>query len=230
MIRVFFAVLAVLCVVGSVTAFRLSLSSAYNHQAMRYELFWQKQGAPRDEAQWQRALDWSARALALDESNPAMHLRRSRLLSWYGSLSELDGNRYVENLDKAATHVERAVVLHPYSAEGYSSRAALTAQRGLVNEQLNSDIVRSLAMGPWERDVYLRVLNAGLFNWPRLEDSTRAALRQYFDLAVKEKPGVAREMFAIAARYNRLSLLCSRLAYLQGDGITDFTAQQCKST
>ncbi len=228
-LQLLFALLALAAIAAAVFAFQRSLASAYNNQAMRYELHWQKRSGPSSLQQWGKALDWSTRTIALDDTNPYIYLRRARILSWYGSLPDADNEQYFENLDEALQAIETAIALHPNSGEGYSSRAALMAQRGELGEPLNSDIVRSLELGPWERDIYLRALNAGLFNWPRLEDETRAALRRYFDLSVNEKPGVAREMFDLADRYGRTPVLCTRLEYLQSAKLTEFKARQCPS-
>lgn len=228
--RALAGVLALVLLAASAHAFVKAYANALNYQARRYELLWQDTGGPSDLAQWERAVDWSARSLDLDESDPFKHLRHSRLMQWYGSVPDLDGDVLRARLDDASLHVERAIALHPHSADTVSSRAVLAARRGEVSEQMNADIVRALQLGPWERDVYLRAYNAGVFNWPRLEDETRAAMRGHFDIAVKAKPRVANDVFGIAERYGRLRVFCARLAYLSDQGQADYSNKACRDT
>ncbi len=226
--RALVGAMAVALLAASGYAFVMSYANALNYQARRYELLWQDTGGPADLYQWERAVDWSTRSLALDTSDPFKHLRHARLMQWYGSVPELDGDVLRERLDEASRHVERAMELHPHSADVVSSRAVLAARRGEVSEQMNADIVSSLELGPWERDVYLRAYNAGIFNWPRLEDDTRSALRTHFDAAVKAKPNVAADVFSIAERYGRLGLFCARLEYLNSQGFVDYKDNTCR--
>jgi hypothetical protein len=99
-----------------------------------------------------------------------------------------------------------AARLRPSASHSWANIALLKARLPEPDAEYESALGNAALLGPWEPDVQLAVLEAGLAHWSRLAPPAQAAVRETVARALAWQDA---QVFALARRMGRLEVLCA---------------------
>ena len=164
-----------------------------------------------------------AAAMVSEDAVETARRRVQRALQWFpanpdyldlaGQLRELSANQPgvvgAERralLHAAADYYRRAISVRPLWPYSWASLLGVKDRLGEVDGEFHLALARSDELGPWEPQVQLQLLEAGLRHWDELGQGPRARVQRKLAAAVTVQP---REVFALVRGFGRADLLCA---------------------
>lgn len=128
-----------------------------------------------------------------------------QLLALQAAQPGVAGEERTALLNAAADRFRRAIQVRPLWPYGWANLLLVKSELGAVDAEFARALERAAALGPWEREVQMRVLSVSFRHWDALQPAQQQRAREILDAAYSVQPGaVLRQVGA----YGRADLMC----------------------
>ncbi len=179
------ATLVLLLLVGIYRSVPLILADYHDYISLSYQQKWAKQGAIASVDEWKQGFHHAARAVAIDDTSPAVMERLGRMYEWYGYAK---GNTplVAQTNNSHALHLYlKAAALRPTRPNVWADIVLLKAKQHQFDSQANNAVQHAYSLGQHDREVQRKLFQALVMEWDNWSTSSQQIGRELFSLMQK---------------------------------------------
>jgi hypothetical protein len=175
-------------------------------EARTLMLRWDNARRPPPTAEWTRARESLREAHALDPRQPAYVEEMGRLYHLRALPLPPSEPLARDYAAQALDYYRQSLARRPGSPYAWANVALMKGRIGDLDGEFHAALRNADALGPWEPEAQLAVVDAGLSNWARLGEESRSAVRASAARALQWQD---QKLFALARRAGRLDIVCA---------------------
>jgi len=165
-------------------------------------------GKPVESQAWNEAHRALLSALAFSPDNPDYLASLGNLYEWRVAHKRLNAAGVIADYRKALDYYQQALAKRPAYAYYWANIAVVKSILGEVDKTFYLAVDRSLALGPWEPGVQLKIADATLRVWYLLDDHGWEKMRENIERGLESNAATIMEK---AKQVQVINKLCGKL-------------------
>lgn len=212
--KTFFSVIIAILAALILSSIPSMFANIYAHQFDRQEKRWKKSVKTVDVNGWNKAYSSLSTAIKMDPYNPDYLEMMGRLYSWkywINASDDVDLKSMDLSSGEALQMISQSLALRPYWSYGWSQKAYLKFLMGEIDNEFWQAYESALASGPWEKEVFYNLMNAGVGAWHSLSWGQRDVVVGVFRRAAVFDKKVAFRVLSILKSHKMKTPFCYSL-------------------
>ncbi len=215
----------VCCVGIGLKAFTLIMADINGYQAKRMIERWEKQDKITSQADLEHAYANIQRAREWAPQYPEFIADEALILRWHAS-----SPTFIDSIEQADTLFRQALSLHEQELEqrptwpyAWTAYASLKVVLGEIDDDFSRAMHNAFLYGPWESQVQLEIVQAGLMAWPKADKATKKLIFKTLDTAFQGNKFI-KELVQLTKDQHVFAIACMMPNH---DAYMTYVQQQC---